>query len=70
MENATQQGVVKFFNSQKGYGFITSQTGIDIFCHYSAIQSEGYKSFNEGDTVEFSIEQSLKGPQAVNVVVL
>ena len=69
MENATQQrqqGVVKFW-SQKGWGFITSQSGDDIFCHYSAIQSEGFKSLNEGDTVEFSIEQSPKGPKAANV---
>ena len=72
MENATQQrqqGVVKFW-SQKGWGFITSQSGDDIFCHYSAIQSEGFKSLNEGDTVEFSIEQSPKGPKAANVTVL
>lgn len=72
MENATQQrqqGVVKFW-SQKGWGFITSQSGDDIFCHYSAIQSEGFKSLNEGDTLEFSIEESPKGPKAANVTVL
>jgi CspA family cold shock protein len=74
MENATQQrqqGAVKFWSRTKGFGFITSQQGEDLFCHYSAIhQSEGFKSLNEGDTVEFSIEQSPKGPRAANVTII
>ena len=60
-------GTVKWFNNQKGYGFIAHEGGKDVFVHYSAIGSEGYKSLAEGDKVEFSIEDSDKGPQAVNV---
>ncbi len=61
-------GTVKWFNASKGYGFIAHEGGKDVFVHFSAIQSEGYRSLNEGEQVEFSIEDSPKGPQAVNVV--
>ena len=63
-------GTVKWFNASKGYGFIAHDGGKDVFVHFSAIQSEGYRSLNEGDKVEFSIEDSPKGPQATNVVKL
>ena len=63
-------GTVKWFNSEKGYGFITSNEGEDIFAHYSAIQSEGFKTLNEGDKVEFEVTEGDRGPQAVNVVTL
>jgi CspA family cold shock protein len=64
------QGVVKWFNASKGYGFIEREGGEDVFVHYSAIQSEGYRSLNEGQRVEFTVEQGPKGPQASNVVAL
>jgi CspA family cold shock protein len=64
------QGVVKWFNPAKGYGFIQSQSGEDIFVHFSAIQADGYKSLNEGQPVEFEIVASPKGPHAANVVAL
>jgi cold shock protein len=65
-------GTVKWFNSTKGYGFIAPDDGSkDVFVHYSAIQSTGnYRNLEEGDRVEFTVEQSPKGPQAVNVVKL
>jgi len=64
-------GTVKWFDTQKGYGFITiDDTGNDVFVHYSAIVGEGFRSLEEGQRVEFSIEQGRKGPQAANVVVL
>lgn len=62
-----EQGTVKWFSSSKGYGFLTKESGGDIFVHFSAIQGEGFKSLNEGDKVEFEIEQTEKGEQAVNV---
>ncbi|MBU4304962.1 MAG: cold-shock protein [Candidatus Omnitrophica bacterium] len=62
------RGKIKWFNNQKGYGFITTDSGNDVFLHYSAIQGEGFKSIDEGQEVEFEIEQGPKGAQAVNVV--
>jgi cold shock protein len=61
------KGTVKWFNNAKGYGFIGREGGPDVFVHYSAISSEGYKSLQEGDAVEFEIVQGQKGPQAANV---
>lgn len=61
-------GTVKWFSAEKGYGFITPESGgKDLFVHYSAIQSDGYKSLNEGDKVEYEESQGRKGPQASNV---
>lgn len=60
-------GTVKWFNSSKGFGFITPENGDDVFVHFSAITGDGYKSLDEGDEVEFEITQGQKGPQAVNV---
>lgn len=64
------KGTVKWFNSSKGYGFITPESGNDVFVHHSAIQGEGYKSLDEGQAVEFEIQQGPKGEQAANVVKL
>ena len=61
-------GTVKWFNETKGYGFITSEDGSDVFVHYSSIQDDGFKSLAEGDSVSFDIEQGPKGPKAINVV--
>ena len=61
-------GTVKWFNGSKGFGFIEQENGEDIFVHYSAIASDGYRNLEEGQRVEFSIEQSPKGLQAANVV--
>jgi CspA family cold shock protein len=62
-----EQGVVKWFNASKGYGFIQRQSGEDVFVHFSAIQSDGYKTLNEGQQVEFEVKQGPKGLQAENV---
>lgn len=61
------KGTVKWFNNAKGYGFLGRDGGPDVFIHYSAITSDGYKSLQEGDQVEFEIVQGDKGPQAANV---
>ena len=63
-------GVVKWFNAEKGYGFISREGGDDVFVHYSAIQSNGYRSLEEGARVEFEIVQGQKGLQANNVTVV
>ncbi len=62
------QGTVKWFNAGKGYGFISREDGEDVFVHYSALQSEGFRTLNEGQQVEFTIERGPKGLQATNVV--
>ena len=62
-----QKGTVKWFSNQKGYGFITPENGNDVFVHFSSISGDGYKTLNEGDAVEFEIQQGPKGEQAVNV---
>lgn len=63
-------GKVKWFNEVKGYGFVTMEDGKDVFVHYSAIKGDGFRTLNENDPVEFEINDSPKGPQAVNVVKL
>lgn len=64
------KGTVKWFNNAKGFGFIGQENGPDVFVHYSAVKSEGYKSLQEGDQVEFEIVQGQKGPQADGVIKL
>ena len=61
------KGKVKWFNASKGYGFITTEEGNDVFVHYSAIAGEGYKSLDEGQAVEFEVTSGPKGPAATNV---
>jgi CspA family cold shock protein len=64
------QGKVKWFNAEKGYGFIETEEGGDVFVHFSAIQTDGFKSLDEGQEVEFDIVEGARGPQAANVVKL
>jgi len=64
------QGKVKWFNANKGYGFIEAESGTDVFVHYSAIQAEGYRTLEEGQPVEFEIVEGARGPQAANVIKL
>ena len=64
------QGTVKFFNSEKGYGFISRESGDDVFVHYSNIQGDGYKSLDEGQRVEFDVAPGRKGEEAQNVRVI
>lgn len=61
------QGTVKWFNAEKGFGFISQENGDDVFAHFSAIQSDGFKSLDEGQKVEFDIEQGQRGLQATNI---
>ena len=63
-------GIVKWFNERKGYGFIEQDEGPDVFVHHSGINATGFKSLNEGDRVSFDIEEGQKGPRAVNVTVV
>lgn len=65
-----EKGTVKWFNGSKGYGFITRERGGDVFVHFSAIQSQGFRTLEENQQVEFTVEQGPKGPQATNVVPL
>lgn len=65
-----EQGTVKWFNADKGYGFISRESGDDVFVHFSAIQGEGFKTLEEGQKVEFGIEEGNRGPQATNVTKL
>ena len=65
-----EKGTVKWFNATKGYGFIQRESGGDVFVHFSAIQADGYRTLNEGDAVEFEVQQGPKGLQAADVVKL
>ena len=62
-----EQGTVKWFNSSKGYGFISRESGEDVFVHFNAISGDGYRSLDEGDRVQFEVQQGPKGLQAANV---
>ena len=64
------KGTVKWFNNQKGYGFISDEQGNDVFVHYSGLNMDGFKSLDEGPSVEFDVVDGAKGPQAVNVTKL
>jgi len=65
-----ETGTVKWFSTEKGYGFIQREEGKDVFVHYSAIRGSGFKNLQEGQSVEFAVEQDSRGPQAVDVAVL
>ncbi len=67
---STSNGTVKWFNESKGFGFIEQESGPDVFAHYSAIASTGFKTLSEGQKVEFTVTQGPKGPQAENIVAL
>lgn len=67
-KSLVEQGTVKWFNAEKGFGFIEREGADDVFVHFSAIQEEGFKSLEEGQAVEFEIEEGDRGPQAANVV--
>ncbi|GAY70445.1 Cold shock-like protein CspLA [Streptococcus canis] len=64
------QGTVKWFNAEKGFGFISTENGQDVFAHFSAIQTNGFKTLEEGQKVEFDVEEGQRGPQAVNITKL
>ena len=70
LEVLEMKGTVKWFNNQKGYGFISDESGKDVFVHYSGLNMEGFKSLEEGAAVEFDVTEGAKGPQAVNVTKL
>ncbi len=70
MEGIAMTGTVKWFNNQKGYGFISDSEGNDIFVHYSGLVMDGFKTLEEGQAVEFDVTEGAKGPQATNVVKL
>jgi cold shock protein len=63
-------GTVKWFNSGKGYGFLSQENGPDVFVHFTAIQSDGFRTLEEGQRVEFTVEQGQKGPQAKEVTII
>lgn len=69
-DSKMNKGTVKWFNNQKGYGFICDEQGNDVFVHYTGLQMDGFKSLEEGQAVEFEIVNGAKGPQATNVVKL
>lgn len=64
------QGTVKWFNAEKGFGFISTENGQDVFAHFSVIQSDGFRSLDEGQRVTFDVEDGQRGPQAVNITKL
>lgn len=64
------QGTVKWFNAEKGFGFISTENGQDVFAHFSAIQTNGFKTLEEGQKVAFDVEEGQRGPQAVNITKL